>query len=214
MHVVTFASAKGGSGKTTLCASVGVAAAESGERGYLIDLDPQRSLYAWGERREAEEPAIDRIDVGQLEKALTVLRSRGYSLAMIDTAGFDTGATGTAMRLADLVLVPARPSSLDIQGIRPTLRSLEALGKAHALILNACPSTASARITDASRALSLLGKLGPIICQRVDHLDAITAGLGVTEYRPDGAAATETRNLWAWIKKKLEGAHEEAASVA
>jgi hypothetical protein len=40
------------------------------------------------------------------------------------------------------------------QGIRPTLRSLESLGKAHALILNACPSTASARITDASRALS------------------------------------------------------------
>ncbi len=40
-------------------------------------------------------------------------------------------------------------------------------------------------------------------------------GAGVTEHDPDGKAAEEVRQLWQWIKKKMEGkVHGEAAAVA
>ena len=70
MKTVAFISQKGGSGKSTLAASIAVAAQEFGERVFALDLDPQGTLYAWGERRQAETPLVDRTRVGQLHDAL------------------------------------------------------------------------------------------------------------------------------------------------
>ena len=53
MRTVAFLTRKGGAGKTTLAASLAVAAAEAGERVIALDLDPQASLLRWGKRREA-----------------------------------------------------------------------------------------------------------------------------------------------------------------
>jgi chromosome partitioning protein len=211
MRTIVFASSKGGVGKTSLSAAVGVAAMQAGERVYLIDLDPQGSLLSWGERRQADDPPVDRIDIGSLTDALGGLRSAGYTLAVIDTVGTDTAATAMAMRAADLVLVPARPSALDIQGIKPTLFSLEGVGKPFGMILNACGAGLVSRIEDASHALKLLGVMAPIVCQRVDHMDAMAAGLGVTEYSPYGQAAAEIRAMWKWIKRRMETPNEQAA---
>jgi chromosome partitioning protein len=44
----------------------------------------------------------------------------------------------------------------------------------------------------------------PYIVQRMDHQDALGAGLGVSEFNPDGKATEEIRALWSWIKTKLE----------
>ncbi len=106
-------SAKGGSGKSTLAASLAVAAAEDGERVFLIDVDPQGSVIAWGSRRQRDAPDVDRIGPDRVENAVTGLAQAGYTLAVIDTPGVDTAATAAAMRTADLSLIPARPSALD-----------------------------------------------------------------------------------------------------
>ena len=53
MRTVAFLTNKGGAGKTTLAASLAVAAAEGGEKVIALDLDPQASLLRWGKRREA-----------------------------------------------------------------------------------------------------------------------------------------------------------------
>ena len=47
MQTLALVTAKGGSGKTTLAASMGVAAMQAGERVYLVILDPQGSLLNW-----------------------------------------------------------------------------------------------------------------------------------------------------------------------
>ena len=57
MRTIAFLTQKGGAGKTTLAASLAVAAAATGERVIALDLDPQGSLARWGERREAAEGA-------------------------------------------------------------------------------------------------------------------------------------------------------------
>ena len=42
------------------------------------------------------------------------------------------------------------------------------------------------------------------IVSRITHQDAYGAGLGVTEFEPDGKAAEEIKELWAWIENRLE----------
>ena len=213
MRVICFASSKGGVGKSTLAAGIAVAALQDGERPFLIDLDDrQRSLMAWGERREADEPPVDTTPPARLAAAIDAMPGAGYTLAVIDTVGLDTAATAEAMRLADLTLVPCRASALDFQGIRPTLGTLLRLGRPHALVLNSCPPGKSARLEDAGRVLALLGGLAPVITQRVDHVDALGLGLGVTELDPDGKAAADIRALWGWIKERTK--HEKATSAA
>lgn len=216
MKIITFVTQKGGTGKTTLAASLGVAAHEAGERVYLIDMDPQGSLMGWGERREAEEPAVDRTSPDKLTAALTALEKAGYSLVIIDTQGMDTPATSAAMRSADLALIPARASLLDIEASKPTMAALTRLGRPYAFVLNHCAAGRASRMQDAARALSLLGVLAePFVVQRTDHMDALAFGRGVTEHDTHGKAANEMRELWTWVKRKMEGkTHGKAARVA
>ena len=205
MKTLAFMTQKGGTGKTTLAASMAIAAQEAGERVYMVDLDPQGSLTAWHNRRKADEPPVDKVSPDKLAAALKGLAKAGYTLAIIDTAGIDSAATSAAMNLADLSLIPARPSALDIEAARPTISALMRLSRPFSFVLNQCQTGRSARPTDAAKALSLLGVLAqPYIAQRADHLDAIALGLGVTERDPTGKAADEIRQLWAWSKKKME----------
>jgi chromosome partitioning protein len=211
MRIICLASAKGGVGKTSLAASLGVAAHQTGEKVFLIDMDTQGSLYNWGMRRTAEEPAIDRTTPDKLQAGLTGTEQAGYTVAIIDTQGVDTAATSAAMRLADLTVIPARPSALDIEASRPTVAALMRLGRPFVFCLNMCPPGRSTRPGDAARALSMLGALAlPFVIHRQAHVDAIGLGTGVTEH-DDPRAAEEIRQLWQWIKRRIEGSHGEAA---
>ena len=216
MKIIAFMTQKGGTGKTTLAASVGVAAQEMGERVFLIDMDPQGSLLSWGKRRQAGTPDVDKIGPEKLSAALIGLEKAGYTLAIIDTQGIDSPATAAAMRAAHLSLIPARPSALDIEAARPTFAALDRLKRQYAFVLNQIPAGRAARIQDASRALSILGVLASVpIVQRTDHQDAIAFGNGVTEHDTKGKAAGEIRHLWQWIKKRLEEGklHGEATTA-
>lgn len=208
MKVLGFMTQKGGTGKTTLAASIGVVAQEMGERVFLIDMDPQGSLTSWSARRQADEPQVDKVSPDKLAGAISALAKQNYSLVVIDTAGIDSTATAAAMQVASLCLVPARPSALDIEASRPTIGALSRLQKPFAFVLNQCPTGRTSRPVDASKALGLLGVLAPtMIAQRSDHLDAVALGQGVTEYNPVGKAAEEIRLLWIWANKKMEGSH-------
>ena len=117
------------------------------------------------------------------------------------------------MRAADLCLIPARPSRLDLQATLPTIEALMRLGlkDRFAFVLNQTPPGRSSRTAEAAAGLTVFGVLAePIIAQRADHQDALAAGQGVTEFAPEGKAAEEVRALWGWISRKLKGkAHGE-----
>jgi chromosome partitioning protein len=215
MKTLAMVTQKGGTGKTTLAASLAVAAQEAGEQVYCIDMDPQGSLYGWGQQREAEGPGVDRAGPEQLTAALGTLAKARYTLVIIDTAGVDSAATAAAMRAADLALIPTRPSLLDIRASRPTMETLTRLGQPFAFVLNQCPPGRNSRPQDAAKALTLLGILAqPHLALRADHLDAVAQGLGVTEYASEGKAADEVRQLWAWAKKTMGGKRHGQAKKA
>jgi chromosome partitioning protein len=211
MKTLTLVTQKGGVGKTTLAASLAVAAAQAGEKVAALDLDPQGSLSAWGDSREAEGPAVDQIapdQIAQLPQILEALKGQGFTWAILDTAGIESTTGNLAMKAADICLVPSRPSKLDLKATLPTIETLMRLQMKDrfAFVLNQCPSGRSSRSTEAANGLSMFGVLAdPIITTRADHQDAIAAGQGVTEYAPEGKASEEIRNLWAWIARKTKG---------
>jgi chromosome partitioning protein len=76
MQTIVIASQKGGSGKTTLTRNLAVAL---GDDVAVIDTDPQGSLTAWWNRRDAETPALINID-GGLPETLQALDDAGIKL--------------------------------------------------------------------------------------------------------------------------------------
>jgi chromosome partitioning protein len=211
MRTITLVTQKGGAGKTTIAASLAVAAAEAGERVVALDLDPQGSLANWGDSRTAETPAVDRVAAGQvqnLSEILAALAKKRFTVAFLDTAGIESTAGNLAMKAADLALIPARPSRLDLAATMPTIETLMRLGmkSRFAFILNQCPPGRNSRAAEAANGLAMFGVLAePSLTQRADHQDAIAAGQGVTEYAPEGRAADEVRQLWQWISRKTKG---------
>jgi len=206
MRVVALVTQKGGTGKSTLAASLAIAAEAAGEKVAALDLDPQASLTNWGQRRQADTPMVDRITPEKLTAALHGLAGHGYTVVFIDTAGIDSPAATAAMRAADMALIPARPSLADIEATRPTYAALARLGRPYAFVLNQCaPQGKGGRLSDAAKALGLLGALAqPPIALRADHQDAFALGLGVTEHDPNGKASEEIRSLWAWVNSKTK----------
>jgi chromosome partitioning protein len=208
-RVVAVAVQKGGTGKTTLAASLAVAAAQAGERVTAFDADPQGSLAAWGELRNGAEPRIERLrpwEFAQFAPILEQQAEQGQSLAIVDTPGASIGGVAALLRLADLVLVPIRPSRLDLMAALPTIEVLAGQGMRErlALVLNQCPPAPSPRTGLYAAQLGTLGVMAePAILQRVDHQDAVALGRGVTEHAPLGYAAAEIRTLWAWIDRRL-----------
>ena len=223
MVTLCFATQKGGAGKTTLAASLAVAAAAAGEKVVALDLDPQGSLAAWGDRREGKGPSFENLTVdrlpadriGQLPEILNALRRKGFTIAVLDTAGVDNTATHLAMQAADLCLMPARPSRLDIEATGLTFRAVMRMGRPVAFVLNQCPPTPrSSRSLEAAAGLKMLGVLAdPMMTTRADYQDAIEAGFGVTEYAPEGKAAQEAVALWGWVKKQARGASDVAQAA-
>lgn len=211
MRTLTLVTQKGGTGKTTLAASLAVAAAENGERVIALDLDPQGSLATWGDMRDAESPAVDRLGperLGDLAAILAALEAQGFTLAVLDTAGVASTGGNLAMQAANLALIPARPSRLDLQATMPTIETLMRLGMRDrfAFVLNQCPAGRNSRATEAANGLGMFGVLAkPVLTQRADHQDALAAGQGVTEFARGGKAADEVRALWAWTDRKMKG---------
>ena len=205
MYVISFVTQKGGSGKSTTAASIAVAAFQQGRRVFMLELDRQGTLSDWTESRQAEEgPEFERLDVTALDKALLTLKEAGYDLIVIDTPGIDSPATNAAMKVADLCLIPCRPTAPDLRGCLPTVQSLMRLEKTFAFILTQCPPR-SPRVDETRAGLAALGLIAePPIVSRADHQDAMAQGLGVTEFNADGAAASEIRQLWSWVENKLE----------
>ena len=215
MHTITFATQKGGSGKSTLAIGLAVAAMQDGERVFILDTDRQGTVASWGARRAAPEPGVEHVSDGyMLDRLVRGLTRNGFTLAIIDTAGNNDSSTIAAIRAADLCLIPARPGVADIEATHPTLYEIRRAGKDFAFVLNQTPKL-SLRLSRAAESLHRFGVLAlPFVALRNDHQDALAAGLGVTEYVPNGRAAEEVRALWAWVKRKREGGSLEKKPMA
>jgi chromosome partitioning protein len=205
VRVLALASQKGGSGKTTLSGHLAVQAQRAGAGPVvLIDIDPQGSLTGWWNERDADMPAFAQTTVSQLSMDLQLLRQEGFKLAVIDTPPAIASAILGVMSCAELVVVPTRPSPLDLRAVGSTVELCDRAGKPMIFVVNA--ATPGAQMTaDVSLVLSQHGTVAPVtLRQHPDYAASMTDGRTVMETDPTGACAAEVAGLWNYISDRLE----------
>jgi chromosome partitioning protein len=205
LRVLAVASQKGGSGKTTLSGHLAVQAERVGAGPVvLIDIDPQGSLSDWWNEREADTPAFARTTVARLAADLQTLRQQGFRLAVIDTPPAITLAIQSVIAVAELIVIPTRPSPHDLRAVGATVDLCERSGKPLVFVVNG--ATPKARITaEAAVALSQHGTVAPVtVHQRTDFAASMIDGRTVMEIDPGGRSAAEMAALWAYVADRLE----------
>ena len=131
MRILAMASQKGGSGKTTLSGHLAVQAQRAGDGPVVvIDIDPQGSLADWWNEREAEFPVFATTTVARLAADLEVLKHQGFKLAVIDTPPAITMAIQSVIAVAELIVIPTRPSPHDLRAVGRNRRSVRKIKKA------------------------------------------------------------------------------------
>lgn len=212
MKIITILSNKGGSGKTTATLNLACAATLAKPRHRrktaIIDLDPQASASDWYDHRELSEPEVYSIQPKRLEKTLKKTKAAGVELVFIDTPPNTESPALAAARAANFVLVPCRPSTLDLLALSATVDALT-LAKRHkraAVVINAAPPRGVQilrRTHDALAAYKLA--IAPVpLTQRAAFQHSVALGLAAMEYEPQGKAAQEVGQLYAWLRKRVQ----------
>ena len=214
MKVLAVAAQKGGTGKTTLSGHIAVQAERAGAGPVaLIDTDPQGSLAAWWNARQAKTPAFVQTAIATLAEDIERLRGEGIELLVIDTPPAMTWAIVDVVKLADLVLIPVRPSPHDLAAAGVTVELVEELEKPLIFVVNS--ASPRARITgEAAIALSQHGTVAPtVISNRTDFASSMIDGRTVMELPKAARSTAEIESLWAYLDERLARVAGSAATV-
>jgi len=203
MEIWTFATQKGGAGKTTLVSNLAVTSKESGENVLIIDLDPQESVSKWWKRREAETPHLVKLRPEEVKEGLELAKSQGFSHVLIDTAGHDTLEHNEAILSASFCIIPCQPSIADIEAVYPTVNLMRRIGKNFCFVLTRCPAVGQ-DMASAREGLSAHGLVArPYTIERKAYKHAFAMGEGVTEYDAKDKASKEMSELFKWARNKV-----------
>ncbi len=139
-----------------------------------------------------------------LAATLAALAEAGYAYAFIDTPPAITESIRAVVNLADLVLIPTRPSPHDLRAVGRTVEMAVAAGRPFAFAVT--QAKPNARLTvQAMAVLSEHGVVAPaIIHDRVDYAASMIDGRTVQEIDPRGRSAAEIKELWYFLKARMQ----------
>ena len=206
MPVVAIVNQKGGTGKTTLATNLASVLAEKGAV-LLLDADPQASSQNWatGDWVSPEGLVVKGMGRGNLLEQVKFM-SREYDWIIIDGPPGITRTSADAVRAADLVLIPAKPSPLDVwaasdivEAVRARQKTSNGAPKAAFVITMAQPRTRLGRQIDAALSDMGIPVLQARTTQRVSYPNAINDGNSVV----DGTDQTARNEILA-IRGELE----------
>jgi chromosome partitioning protein len=198
--IILIGSQKGGCGKSTTAVNICAGLAARGFDVVLVDADRQSTGANWAQDR-AENAALPVVHCVQrydaINSALRDLNSR-YGVVVVDCAGRDSKELRTGMVVADVLIVPFRPSQVDLD----TLPNLcEIIGAARDLnpslavfgLLTMAPTNPVIKergeASDYLRDYPQITLLKTVLHDRKIYRDAMSEGRGVIEMGNEKAAA-------------------------
>ena len=116
---ILIGSQKGGCGKSTIATNIASALAVKGKDVMLIDADKQGSSSNWFyDRSENKELAqVHSVQKFDDVRASIIDLDKRYDLVVIDASGRDSVELRTAMLVADILVMPVRPSQFDLDTV-------------------------------------------------------------------------------------------------
>jgi chromosome partitioning protein len=203
LKTIALIAQKGGVGKTTLAVNLAVSV---GIPTVLFDLDPQESAVMWADRRKSDSPHVEFLTERRLADGLKAARQGKYDLAIIDTPPAAGPQAFTAAQSADLVLIPCRPSLVDLDAIRRTAQLIKSAGVPAFVIFNAAPHSATTLLEDARAIVEGAGLASsPVVLrERSVYRASWPLGKTVMEVEPKGKATQEISELKDWILSQLQ----------
>jgi chromosome partitioning protein len=208
--IIVTGQSKGGCGKTTLAVHLAVAGVQAGRKVLLIDGDPQATAADWSKLRDQHPdglPAPTCVQVQGVSLRAQVKRlAPDYDLTVIDVGGRDTTALRYALSVADVVIAPTQPLSVDLWALDQMLDlCAEARGLAEfrtVVVFNRVPSRGG-DLADARTALAENAKVrelgvqvcGAVLVDRLAYNRSLGAGLTVLDPAVKDAARGELVTL-------------------
>ncbi|CAO4846635.1 MAG: hypothetical protein FADNKDHG_01450 [Holosporales bacterium] len=201
MKVLTVANRKGGAGKSTCAAHISIEATRMGLKVILIDMDPQKSLETWWLKREEDNPYLVDADASNLDNVIEKLRIQNFDLCVVDTPGDSSQNAVAGIKVADLILIPSKPTAPDLAAIGRTISMVEDFNKKFCFVITQAINRSKSTIQAAS-VLSQFGSLAPsVISNRVSYATAM--GTGGSAVFTDKVSDDEFMQVWSFIKEKL-----------
>ena len=212
MKVIAFLASKGGVGKTTLAASMAVAAAQDDEIVGLFDYDEQGTITQWWMRRPAESADPDaptnpelfqHSGLDDIEANIEVVAASGCTLLVIDSGPGSLDTVSLIASVADFVVIPTQLSLLDVEAVDDAATIVKQHRKPFAFAVNRFEPKAAASNEVALDALATRGRvLSSKIRNSPAHVGATNVGQVALEN--DRTARTELRALWAELKGLID----------
>jgi chromosome partitioning protein len=205
MAIVAVISQKGGAGKTTLALHLAAAAHEAGRVALVVDTDPQATASQWAAWRQDRPPEVIDSPPPRLAAKVAQAAGQGAELIVIDTPPHADSAARAAVELADLVLIPCRPSAFDLAAIQTTAKLVQLLKKPAFVVFTAGAPNAPRIYAEVGELVAGYGTppCPVVIPDRAAYRHASAEGLSVLETEPAGRAAEDIRQLYAWACRQV-----------
>ncbi len=201
MPTIAIISQKGGAGKTTLALHLAAAGQEAGRVALVVDTDPQATASQWAAWRQDAPPEVIDSPPPRLAAKVAAAQAQGAELIVIDTPPHADSAARAAVEVADLVLIPCRPSAFDLAAIQTTAKLVQLLRKPAYVVFTAGSPNAPRVYEEAGE---LVAGYGTPACpltvpDRAAYRHASAEGRTVMESDPGGKAAEDIRKLYDWM---------------
>jgi chromosome partitioning protein len=205
MPTIAIISQKGGAGKTTLALHLAAAAHDAGRVALVIDTDPQATASQWAAWRQDAPPEVIDSPPPRLSAKIEQAMGQGANFIVIDTPPHADSAARAAVEVADLVLIPCRPSAFDLAAIQTTAKLVQLLRKPAFVVFTAGSPNAPRMYQEAGELVEGFGTPAcPIqIADRAAFRHASAEGRTVMEFEPNGKAADDIRHIYKWTCLQL-----------
>jgi chromosome partitioning protein len=204
MKVVTVASGKGGSLKSSISALLAVRATKESLRVAMFDLNADQGNLTqwWITRGEPMNPRL--LEVEKIGRDVDALRAANkFDWLVIDTPPLDIDIIETAVVKADAVVIPVRPSMMDICAVDAVVEMCKERRKPFSFLLAAVDPRMSKLVQKAKAELLKDGPLfSAIISYRAAYIGAMAAGK--VGFEVDKDLCDEADALWAEVKRLSE----------
>ncbi|HAZ7556805.1 P-loop NTPase [Salmonella enterica subsp. enterica serovar Weltevreden] len=213
--IIVIGGDKGGTGKSHLATNLTVCLSQQGKRTGLVETDLNGSTKKWNKRREQAglPPVALNEAYGDISAKITKMADVAEIL-IIDTAGYDSTEFRTALKVADIVIVPIDPLAQveadSLQTVTKIVRDAQKINPrlaAHVLLYKCQPNTFSEQqeLRDSLNSHDYwLKAMKSTVSFLRAFVRAMNQGMGVHELKSNVSGASQAKAQIELLLKELE----------